>query len=239
MSKIKLSLFFLVVLIGCPVLTKGQNLEKILEAHFVAQGQDNLMALRSIFMKVREMTGFTEGKKYQITKKAPNKIRVEGEWQGQKYVNAYDGKNAWTIAPWTGVHIPQLMTERERNLFLINAGIGSPLYDHGLGNVLELMGSERADDANHYVIRSTMPSGFYVDYLVDKKEHLIHLVRIYQDEEPGKIEKEVIFKNYKNLGGASVPFGFENRKGRSISDVVVDDIIFGQGAPNSFFNKPE
>ncbi|SMD35933.1 hypothetical protein SAMN04488029_2615 [Reichenbachiella faecimaris] len=222
-----------------PGLVNGQNLDKILEAHFEAQGQENLMAMRSIFMKVREMDGFTEGKVYQITKKAPSKIRIEGIYNEQTFVNAFDGKTAWTIAPWTGVQVAQLMTERERDLFLMNAGIGSPLYDHGLGHVLEIIGSERADDANHYVIRSTMPSGFFVDYLVDKKDHLIHLARIYEEDEPEKVEREVIFKNYKNLGGVSIPFAFENRTGRSIYDIVVDDIVFGQGAPNSIFEKPE
>lgn len=239
MSRIKLIWHSLMLLILVPYASKAQNLDKILESHFAAQGQENLMAMRSIFMKVREMDGFTEGKNYQITKKLPNKIRIEGKWQEHTYVKAFDGKTAWTIAPWTGVHTAQLMTEHEKNLLLTNAGIGSPLYDHGLGNTLELLGSERADDANHYVIRSTMPSGFYIDYLVDKKDYLIHLARIYQEDDPEKVERLVIFKNYKNLGGVSIPFGFENRLENSIYDVVVDDIIFGQGAPSSVFQKPE
>lgn len=238
MSNIKLSIYIFAIIILASNFTHAQNLDKILEAHFAALGQENLMSMRSIFMEVREVDGFSGGKKYQIKKKAPNKIRVEGEWQEQVYVNAFDGNTAWTIAPWTGVHAAQLMTNRERDLLLMNAGIGSPLYDYGLGNSLELIGSERSDDASHYVIRSTMPSGFYVDYLINKKDYLLHLARIYQEDQPEKMEKEVIFKNYKNLGGVSVPFGFENRNGRSVSDIIVDDIIFGQGAPNSIFEKP-
>ncbi|MEP2023219.1 MAG: hypothetical protein ABJH98_00730 [Reichenbachiella sp.] len=239
MKGIKLMKFIFSLLILFPGLASGQNLDRILETHFEAIGQENLMAMRSIFMEVREMDGFKEGKKYQITKKAPNKIRIEGTYKELSFVNAFDGKTAWTIAPWTGVLSAQLMTDRERHLFLMNAGIGSPLYDHGLGNTLAVIGSERSDDANHYVIRSTMPSGFYVDYLLDKKNHLIHLARVYKEDEPEKVEVEVIFKNYKNLGGVSVPFAFENRSERSIFDIVIDDIIFGQGVPNSFFNKPE
>lgn len=239
MKKFKLNSYFFAFWLMIPSLTYGQNLDKILKAHFLAIGQENIMSVRTIFMEVREVDGFGEGKKYQITKKVPNKIRIEGQWQGQLYVNAYNGVHAWTIAPWTGVHIAQLMTDRERDLLLMSVGIGSPLYDYkGLGNKLELIGTESIQGDNHYVIRSTMPSGFYVDYLLDKKDHMIHLARIFKEDDPKKVEKEVIFKNYKNLGGISVPFGFENRIGRSGSDVIVENIVFGQGAPSSVFEKP-
>ncbi|MEO9965078.1 MAG: hypothetical protein ABJF11_04770 [Reichenbachiella sp.] len=232
------------ILIVCALLTgsyaaQAQNLDKILKAHFEAIGQEQIISLRSIFLEVREVDGFGGGRKYQITKKSPNKIRIEGEWQGQKYIHAFDGKQAWTIAPWTGVHSAQLMTQREKDLILMQAGIGSPLYDYpGLNNQLELIGTEVIQGDHHYIIRSIMPSGFFVDYLVDKKDYKIHLARIYKEENTSEVEKEVIFKNYKNLGAFSVPFGYENREGRSGSDVIIDDIVFGQGAPASLFEKP-
>ncbi|WP_422360494.1 hypothetical protein [Reichenbachiella sp.] len=233
------SKYLFIFLLLSPMWSHGQNLESILERHFEAIGQENLVAMRSIVMEAREMEGFSSGKKYSITKKYPNKMRIEGKWQERVYVKAFDGTRAWTIAPWTGVHTAQLMTDRERNLFLVDVGIGSPLYDYGLGNVLNLIGSERADDANHYVIRSTTNSGFYVDYLIDKKSYMIHLVRIYEEDQIDKVAYEVIYKNYKNLGGVSIPFGFEKRIDRSVTSIVIDDIVFGQGASNSIFNKPE
>lgn len=239
MSKIR---FVAVLWIGVMVASleaHAQNLDKILETHFAAIGQENLLAMRSIFMKVREMDGFTAGKTYEVTKKVPNKIRIAGMWQEQTYVKAFDGQEAWKTAPWTGELTPQPMTKEEKNTLLVNVGIGSPLYDYGLGNTLALIGSERADDSNHYVIRSTMPSGYYVDYLIDKKDHLIHLARIYDQDQNDQVERQVIFKNYKDLGGVSIPFGFEHRLEDRVYDVVIDDIIFGQGAPNSVFQKSE
>lgn len=218
----------------------AQNLDKILQEHFKTIGQENLMSTRSVFMEIREIDGFGGGKRYQMTKKAPNKVRIEGKWQGQLYVNAFDGTRAWTIAPWTGVHIAQWMTDRERDLLLMNIGLGSPLYNYdGINNQLTLIGNETIQGDGHYVIRSTMPSGFFVDYLMDKKDHLIHLARIYSADDSEKVEKEVIFKNYKSLGSFTIPFGFENRIGRSGTDVIVDNIVFGQGAPSSLFKKPE
>lgn len=218
----------------------AQNLDKILQSHFEAVGQEQIMSMRSIHLQVREVDGFGGGKKYQITKKYPNKIRVEGIWQDQQYISAYDGKQAWTIAPWTGVHIAQLMTDRERDLLLMNVGIGSPLYAYtGIDNKLDLIGTESILGDSHYVIRSISPSGFKVDYLIDKKDNLVHLARVYSEDNPDNVEKEVIFKNYKNLGAFSMPFGFENRiGGRPTSDIIVDDIVFGQGAPSSLFTKP-
>lgn len=229
----------LMFLLLSPTLSQGQNLETILERHFEAIGQENLVAMRSIAMEVRELEGFSSGRHYTITKKYPNKIRLEGMWQEQAYVKAFDGARAWTIAPWTGVHAAQLMTDRERDLFLIDVGIGSPLYNYGLGNTLELTGSERADDANHYVIRCTTNTGFYVDYLVNKNDYMIHLARVYEEDQAGKVAYEVIYKNYKNLGGVSIPFGFEKRIERRVTSIVIDDIVFGQGAPNNIFSKPE
>lgn len=223
-----------------PSMSMAQDLDKILARHFEAVGQEQILSMRTISMEMREMNGFSKTKQYTLTKKAPSKIIIEGMWQEQRYVQAYDGQRAWTIAPWTGVQVPQLMTEREKAILLLSAGMGSPLYDYdGLAHELQLMGSEWAQDEPQYVIRATMPSGFFVDYLLNKKTYMIHLVRIYKEENTEEVEKEVIFKNYKNLGAFSMPFEFENRIERSATHLIVDDIVFGQGAPSSLFKMPE
>lgn len=235
--KIKILNIFLFMLL--PSLAWSQSLDQILEEHFIAIGQNNLIAMRSVALEVRLMDGLSNGRKFRIIKKFPNKLRIEGDWNGTPYAKCFDGQVAWEIAPWTGDSSVQILNERDKDLLLMDVGIGSPLYDYGLGNALELIGSERADDSNHYVIRSTSASGFVVDYLVDKIDKKIHLARIYSEEDPQKKEKEIIYKNYKDLPGVSIPFGYEHRTEQAISDLVTDDIVIGQGAPNQLFSAPK
>ncbi|UXX80083.1 hypothetical protein N7E81_03050 [Reichenbachiella carrageenanivorans] len=240
MNRIKLIKVLFQVVLNLPAVVVAQDLDKILTRHFEAVGQEQILSMRTISMDMREMNGFSKTKEYTVTKKAPSKIIIEGVWKEQRYVSAYDGVRAWTIAPWTGVQVAQLMTEREKALLLLDVGLGSPLYNYaGLDQELTLIGSEYAQDKSHYVIRVTRPSGFYVDYLLNKKTYMVHLVRIYKEDNVEEVEKEVIFKNYKKLGAFSMPFEFENRIDRSATHVIVDDIVFGQGAPSSLFKMPE
>ncbi len=59
------------------------------------------------------------------------------------------------------------------------------------------------------MIHSTIPSDFFVDHLLDKKDHMIYLTRIYMEGNSEKLEKEVILKKHKNLKGFSMPFGYK------------------------------
>jgi hypothetical protein len=218
---------------------KGQNLEEIISAHLEAVGQGSILSMRSLYMEVREIDGFGGGKRYTITKKAPNKIRIEGKWQEHVYINAFDGKRAWTIAPWTGVYKAQLMTEKEMQSLLLQSAFGSPLDLPKEGdNSLKLIGLETIQGDTYHVVRYSFLSGYFVDYLLNKETNLIYLIRTYTEKDAQIVASEVIFKNYKDLGGFKIPFGYEKRNGRSGSDIIIDDIILGYGVANSFFNMP-
>lgn len=234
--KITKTKLYLVALFLLSMRAEAQHVDKILAAHFKAIGQEHVMSMRSVSMEVREMNGFQEIEKYQVIKKMPAKIRISGTGQ-QTYVKAYDGSRAWTM--W-GTDTAEWMTDSACHVLLLHVGVGSPLYPYAkYERTLTWIGTEKIQGDAHDVIRLTRPSGFFVDYLLDKKDHLIHLVRIYEAQNAEEIAMEIIFKNYKTLGSFTMPFGYEKRGNNSTIDVVIDHVVFGQGAPDSLFAFPD
>jgi len=223
---------------NCPV--NGQSLEEILTQHRDAIGREGLSDIRSLLFEVKEQTDHGEEKKYSIIKKRPEKIRIEGMWEGQNYISAYDGIRAWTIAPWTGVSIPQLMTEMEKEELMLDAHIDSPLlFEEGYDKKLDLIGEVSLVNDEFHVVRMTLPSEKWVDFFINKKTKLIHKYVRYYSNNVERIEKEVFFKDYTLQGGVNMPMAYEHRYDTMLVDVWVEEVVFGFGVPNSFFSKPE
>lgn len=240
MKKTLLAIIFL-SLPWMPTKTLGQTLDEVLDKHYAAIGQTQLISMRSLMLQVREVNGFGGGKKYQVIKKHPNRIRIEGIWEDKAYVDGFDGQRAWTISPWTGIHSAQLMTDHEQENLLLQLPMGSPLSKSTkMERVYALIGYKNIAGDGHHIVRCTLPSGYFADYFIDAKTYLIFKRITYFNHNENQIDSELYFKKYKTLGEFTLPFGYENRSSRNDSyDIIIDDIVVGYGAPQSTFNKPE
>ena len=236
-----LAAFIVISLQSLPFVGYGQTLDEVLDKHDAAIGQEALVGMRSLLLQVREVNGFGGGKKYEVIKKHPNRIRIEGKWEGKTYIDAFDGTRAWTISPWTGVHSAQLMTTREREHLFLNLPMGSPLSrTTKTDRAFSLIGLKNIAGDKHHVVRCTFASGYFADFFIDAKTYLIFKRTTYFNDDVTQIESELYFKKYKKLGAFTLPFGYENRSSRNDSyDIIIDDIVIGYGAPQSLFNKPE
>lgn len=218
----------------------SQELQSMLTAHFNAVGQPNLSQIRSLLMEIKEIHDDGGIKEYSIVKKRPNRLRIEGVWETQPYVKAYDGQRAWTIAPWTGTSIPQLMTEKERDDIVNIDGIDSPLYDTGAqGYTLSQIEDRLVGGRSYYCIRVEAPGESTRDFLLNKENYLIYKLIRYHRENPSAVAEEVFYKDYRDNGGLVLPMGFEIRRGQQSVELVVKEIILGYGAPSSLFRKPD
>lgn len=222
----------------------SQDINTILNNHYVAIGQDTRTKIRSLLLEVKEENQNNEEKKYSIIKKKPNKIRIEGVWQGQNYISAFDGIRAWTIAPWTGVSIPQLMTFIETDDIKSKDGIDSPLYvSQQKGDEIVYSGKVLIDDVSFHLLKINSIENPSMEYYLYTDSYLIFKSLRYDREENPKVIEEVIYQDYElqeipGVGEFQQSMRLEVMDENEKVDLIIEEIIIGFGAPNSFFTKP-
>ena len=222
----------------------AQDLNTVLNKHFEAVGQTQKSQIQSIFLEIKEVNADNEEKMYSVIKKKTNKIRIEGVWEGENYISAYDGVRAWTIAPWTGVSIPQLMTMKEIDDIKSVDGIDSPLLkfqQNGDDMVYSKVTME--DSATYHLLRVSSFEYPVMEYYLDET-YLIYKSLRYDRSNATKVVEEKLYKNYKahNISGKGdiqMAMVLEVINNEVKTEQVIEEVILGFGAPNSFFTKPD
>lgn len=236
-----IAIFFFTFNLDC----HAQSLDKILTKHYEAVGQNARNQLRSMFLEVKEINELNDEKNYSIILKKPNKIRIEGVWEGQNYISAFDGVRAWTIAPWTGVTIPQLMTFDETDDIRAIDGINSPLFDFQQNlDDIDLKGQVKIDDDSYHILRVNSIEKPVMDYYLNTKNNMLYKSMRYSRANDTLLVEEVRYSNFSkhnipDQGDINIPMTLEIFKENSKVELIITEVILGFGAPNSFFTKPE
>ncbi len=139
------------------VFTAEELVAKNLEAR---GGADKLRAITSLrSVGVLRLGGGTEARTVSYAV-APDKIRFEFSLQGMTAINAWDGKEAWSIQPFAGRRDPQKLSADDAKGLIIAADIGGPLLDwKAKGSRLEYLGTEDIDGTDAHKLRVTFRNG--------------------------------------------------------------------------------
>jgi len=223
----------------------AQSLDEILNKHYEAIGQKVRSQLNSMFLEVIEVNEQNDEKKYSVILKKPNKIRIEGVWQGQNYISAYDGNRAWTIAPWTGVAIPQLMTFSEIDDIKSKDGVNATIYNSQQNNdEIIYAGLTKTDSATFYLLKISSVENPYTEYYLNVDNYLVYKSLRYSRDDTTQIVEEIKYSNYSKQSfgdqeDITIPMTLEIIRNDSKVELIITEVILGFGTPNSFFTKPD
>lgn len=233
-----LSAFILQLLISFSVL--GQDIDVILKRHFQAMGHANLESIRSLKMDVTEVDGFGQGRKYEVIKKRPYRIRKEGEDTGKHFIEAFDGDTAWYWTP-ERQNAPMVLDSARKNQLMVEAIIGSPLLlSEREGYRVILEGSGYVGRQSNYIVRLLMPDYYFMDFYIDKKSYLLSKIVTFKDLFTKEVDTQIYFEDYRQLGPFLFPFQMQRKHGDDEPlDVIVGEIAVGVGASNSVFKYPK
>lgn len=227
------------------VSVKGQNLDEVLYKHFTAIGQNSRNQLRSMFLEIMEINELRQEKKYSVILKKPNKIRIEGIWEEQNYIKAYDGMRAWTKAPWTGVSIAQLMTLNESDDIKSFDGINSPIYDCQQNkDEIQYQGLVTIKGDSNHKLRVRSIENPTIEYFLNADTYLLSRSIRYSRKNDSLVVEEVNYDKYTKYsipgqGNINLPMSLEVQRLNSKIELIIMEVILGFGAPNSYFTKPE
>lgn len=144
---------------------------------------------------------------FHIVQKRPAMARMEITVQGMQIVQAYDGKTAWQIVPFTGSTEPQPADPATARTIIEQADLDGPLIGwKEAGHRLELVGHEAIDGTDAIKLKLTLRTGEVSYYYLDAENYVpIRIVSVRQIEGQQQ-ELTTVLDDYRRVGGLLFPF---------------------------------
>jgi hypothetical protein len=161
------------------------------------------------------------------------------------FISAYDGTRAWTIAPWNGVAIPQLMTFDEIDDIKSKDGVNSTIYNCQQNqDEIIYTGLAKIDSATFHLLKINSVENPYTEYYLNTDDYLPYKSLRYSRDDITQIVEEVKYNNYSKQSfgdqqDITIPITLEITRNDSKVELIITEVILGFGAPNSFFTKPD
>jgi len=238
---------FFLLLALFPVLSYAQDdltLEEVLNNYYEAAGLNNYKNVNTIVFKGKMVM---QGMEFPITlyKKRQDKIRTETEFQGNKIISAFDGKNGWSINPMAGTKEPQDMDAKQAKQMKEQADMEGILYNYkDKGYKAELDGTEEVEGSDAYVIHlvkqdstKEKPDEFW--YYLDAETFIPIKVKGQTTLRGQEVTSETYFSNYKQINGIAFPMLMTIGSGGRSMQYVIDSVEINIDVPDSLFVKPE
>ncbi len=217
------------VALAAPAL--AQSVDGLIARSFEARG--GLVRLREI-RSVR-MIGKLEMGEVQapivIEIKRPASVRSELRLEGAVLVQAFDGKDAWGVAP--GDLGPQLLPATMAKDVAARADLEGPLADYAArGHRVEAIGERDLKPNKAHVLRVTRPSGEIEDVFLDARSFLPVRTEVRRKLQGHELVAETTLGDYAEVGGLMWPHTIESgiqgrpeRQTLTIEKIEIDPVI--------------
>jgi len=226
--------------------TQPLTLDQIVARHVEARGgAKNLAAVQSL--KVTGKVIFS-GDNFSVTadfaslRKRPFQIRTEATLQGLTAIDAYDGKDSWSVDPFQGRRDPFRTTADEARGLAEDADLDGALINwKEKGNQPTYLGTEDVDGTPAHKIRIALKGGD-VQYVYLDPDYFLEIRRVSERHIRGAERvTETEYGSYVLVNGIYVPTSIESgRKGGPKSQRFTLDSVEANVAPDDApFHFPE
>lgn len=189
----------------------AQTVDEIIAKNVQARGGlDKLKSVQSVKSTATMAMGGMEAPGLLVQKRG-NLARLEFTIQGLTAVQAYDGKSAWQIMPFTGKKDPELMSADEAKEVEEMADIDGPLVDYkSKGHKVELLGKEKIEGTDAYKLKVTLKNGDIQTVYIDADSFLEIKDETKRTVRGTEQVVESSIGDYKEVGGIIFPFAVES-----------------------------
>jgi len=216
-------------------LTVDELLAKNLEAR---GGADKVAAIKTLKSEGKMIFGGEFELALTQYAKAPDSVRAEASIQGLTGVQAWDGKDAWQIAPFQGRKDPEKMSADDAKSLADDAPIAGALIGaRERGSKIDYLGTEDVDGTDAHKLKVTMKNGD-VEYVYLDPDHFLEIRMVAQRSVRGtQVESVTDYGDYEQVDGVYFPFSMSteskpdgNRVQTTIehaeANVAMDDSLF-------------
>ncbi|HKL34253.1 MAG TPA: outer membrane lipoprotein-sorting protein [Tangfeifania sp.] len=229
--------FFILLIAASVNVVEAQTLQDVLNKHFEAIGQDELLEMETYEIEALVSQMGMEIP-MEIKMKRPNKFRMEMEVQGQKMVQAYNGEKGWMLVPGAGSQ-PQELSGPQLEQAMEQADIDGELYNYEKkGYTAELLGKEFLGDDEVFNIKLTGSDGVEKNYYIGTDNYLVKKVVGKVNSQGQEVTVEQIMSDYENINGVMVATKIESKSPMGSAVINFKNMNFGAPLDNSIFEKP-
>ena len=199
----KLSLASVLLFVLC-VSLNAQSLEDILGKYYDAIGGPDKMKAVKTLVQEGTMSMPMMGAEMQMTimKKRPNFYKSVMDMQGQKMIQAYDGKKAWMVSPMMGMMEPTVLEGEQAEGMLRQAEFDGDLIDYKKsGTKLELVGEVEFEGSPAYKIVATRKNDQVVTFYIDKDTSLLIGTELTVNQQGQVMDITLKFSDYEEVDG--------------------------------------
>ncbi len=230
--------FALVMAFTASMFLSAQDAQEILDQHFEAVGQENLLKANTIQASGKAMQMGMEFP-FNMIQKRPDKLKLVIEVQGSQIIQAVNGESVWAVNPMTGSADPIDLTGPEADALKENADLDGQLWNwKEKGHQLELEGTEEVDGTEAYVLKLTKKNGNIDYFYVDPDSHLMLKARSVTMMQGSQAEVETLLGNYQEVEGFIMPFNSEQRMGgQTIITIMIEEVKVNEEVDDAVFSK--
>lgn len=237
----KLSLVVALAVLLVPSML-AQTVDEIIAKNVQARGgMDKIKSVQTI----RSTATMTMGPGMEapglMIQKRPDMARLEFTVQGLTAIQAYDGKDAWQIMPFTGKKDPETMSADDKKDLEENGDIDGPLVDYkSKGNKVELLGKEKLEGTDAYKLRVALKNGDVITMYLDADSFLEIKEELKRNVRGSEQEVEAVMGDYKEVNGLMFPFATENgiKGSQQKQKITISKIELNTPVDDAIFKMP-
>lgn len=236
----KLALFFAFAILS--LASHAQTADEIVGKYLKAiGGADKWKKLEA-----QSMTGFVvvQGMNipYTAIQARPNLSYSAGEFQGNKFIEAFDGTVAWMQNPFAGAAKPT-KKDPEETKEAAKENFEDDFIDYATkGHTIELdPKQEEMDGVKCYKVTMKRKQGDEKIYFFDAENSVPVCVRTFAQSGPAKGQAvEMYFSDYKEVDGLMIPHTLENKMGgQTAMTIKMEKIEINPTVDKKIFSFPD
>ena len=189
----------------------AQSVDEIIAKNVQAHGGEaKLRAVKTMRITGKMEMGPMEAPTTVLFER-PDMVRMEFSVQGMTGIQAYDGKEGWSVMPFQGKKDAEPMAADDLKELQNQADMDGPLMDYkAKGNTVEYLGKEKLEGADAYKLKVTRKNGTIETIFIDVDSGL-DVKSISKTMIRGN-EAEVVTTNsdFREVQGLIIPFAIES-----------------------------
>jgi len=221
----------------------GETVDEVVAKNLEARGGvERLTSIQSVRMIGTLTLGPGTQAGISMEFRRPKMVRTEYTIQGKTAVQAFDGRVAWQVMPFSGKTEAEVMTGDDRASMEEQADVEGELVEwKAKGLAVELLGRESPGGVDAWKLRITRKSGAVKTMWLDAATYL----EVREESERTVQGKPVVWvttlSDYRDVGGRKVPFVTESRpkEGAGSQKITLATVEFDVPIDPALFRMPE
>ena len=224
----------------CFQFSSAQNLDKIIKKHIEAHGgAKNWEAIQS--MKITgNFTAFSIEKPFKTIKVKPGYYYSEFSLDKHDVIEAFDGKQGWTIDPWQEIDFPREVNRAETNVFLQQSDFCTPLFHYKEeGYEMSFEGLDTLEGQEVFKIKVRRPNGYSENWYLNTTSYLEFKSESQWIDFAYQLPSEAYYDDFREIKGVVLPFYIDRTFNIRNRITEIKNIEFNLSFDKSIFEMPE